>query len=106
MTEIILGTGVGGSASNSTQPANFPLTTLTPDFILFDFETGLDPSSRTVTPPLYSLSLLRVLGILFFDANGNSVATIGTTIANNGTAPVITLPAGISAVKAILVFGR
>jgi hypothetical protein len=75
--------------------------------LVFDFEPGVDPSSTTITVPNQVTELRRILGILFFDSNDNSVATTGTTITNNGTAsPVINLPASISAVKAILVFGR
>jgi hypothetical protein len=104
MTEMILGTG---SASNPTQPASAPLSTRDTELIVFDFEPGADPSSTIITVQNQVQGLRRILGFLFFDSNGNSVATTGTTITNNGTTGVIiNLPASISAVKAILVFGR
>jgi hypothetical protein len=82
MTEIISGTG---SASNPSDPAGYALTTLTADFLLLDFEPGADPSSKTITLAIQGATtgILRGLGIMFFDANGNSVATTGTTITNN-----------------------
>jgi hypothetical protein len=104
MTEIILGTG---SSSNPATPASSPLSTRDADFLVFDFEPGVDPSSSTITVQNQVMGLRRIFGILFFDTNGNRVATTGTTITNKGTAaPIINLPASISAVKAILVFSR